>query len=106
MNVKPGDLALVVASSVPQSANHIGMVVEVLYAAPGGDLDSVFELPDGGRVRRSHPDHAWVCKKPYATPAWVTGRMTFYAVFRDCNLRPLRDPDAGVKRETDETLSV
>lgn len=91
MNVKPGDLAIVI-----RDADHFplaGRIVEVLSIAPSGS----FVLPDsypaqgGGR-----PDH-WTIKftgAPIVAQVGVSGRAngtrtTFYGVVPDRVLRPV-----------------
>lgn len=99
LNCKPGDLAVIVRNS-PVADGVLGMIVEVLSAAP----NEIFKLPCGFFNSASTPgDPSWVCK--FQNPITVkleSGefRRAVYASVRDAGLRPLR-PGEG----DDETLT-
>lgn len=98
MNCKPGDIAKVVKVINHRSAHHMGMMVEVLYAAPN-EIGSRLIKPDGVPSIRTIPGPAWVCRKPYPAKNWSSGRIALYGVFLDEWLRPIRDPDQTVRSE-------
>ena len=83
MNCKPGDLAIVI-----RDGPCLGMLVEVLHAAPSHS----FLLPDGHRhVGCDAGD--WVLLllgRTVLVPCERGSRMTQYCVGKDSSLRPLR----------------
>lgn len=100
MNCKPGDIAVVVRFSNKRNDHHLGMVVEVLSAAPDG-IGTVFTRPDGVLGKRTVVGPAWFCKKAYPTKSSTTGKIQAHSVFCDAHLRRIDDPDKGAARELD-----
>lgn len=96
MNCKQGDLAIVVRAKNGQT-EHLGKLVEVLYAAPLTN----HSLPDGFPHKASDPGY-WIVKfqSKIRVPVASHHRMAQYASVSDRALRPIRDNDG-----TDETLS-
>lgn len=88
MNCKPGDLAVVLGTSV-----FAGRLVEVLYAAPQVE----FQLPDGYMHDGCGPN-CWVLRSlgsTFSAPTEEKGfmRVAMYVAGPDARLRPLRgDP--------------
>jgi len=85
MNCKPGDLAIIIGKPT-HNPEALGMIVEVLYAAP---LER-FKLPDG-TPHQAASALSWVIRLTRPLPlAWNTVRkMGAYAVCPDSRLRPL-----------------
>lgn len=100
MNVKPGDLAIVV-SSKPM---YMGRIVEVLAAAP----NERFTLPDGYPHQVPDEQPSWVIKLvggPALAPCgYGRHRQAWYGVGADRNLRPL--PGSTEEAEEDEPTEV
>lgn len=96
MNVKPGDLAIVVRY-IPGPYEHFaGMVVNVIEAAPTTE----YAFPDGTLADAAKPGH-WIVDfgRPVPTPLWRTGPVLNrrYGSCPDSALRridPLDEPDA------------
>lgn len=101
MNCKPGDIAVVIRTDNLRNSHHLGMIVEVLSAAPHG-IGTKFTRPDGVLGIRSTAGSAWFCKKAYPTRSITTGQINAHSVFPDANLKRLDDPDKGIDVEERE----
>jgi hypothetical protein len=96
MNCQPGDIAIVIGTS-----EHVGMLVEVLYAPPPYS----FDLPNGHRHVAGAPGK-WVFKilgsQRLARTTTGQTRLTQYGVGADSCLRPLRSgEEVSTLRETE-----
>jgi hypothetical protein len=87
MNCKPGDLAIVVGSTL-EGGRYNGTLVHVLYAAPNHH----FRLPDGQMNDPGKPGD-WVLKTlsgPIKVQIGLRGsRLAIYGTGNDAVLRPL-----------------
>lgn len=89
LRCKPGDLAVVV--NLGGSFAHLNdRIVEVLERAPNSPF---VELPNGAFSRGE--ERCWIVHFPGKVAMPLGGeahQQTHYAVCRDENLRPIRDP--------------
>ena len=103
MNCKPGDLAVVV--SLGGSFAHLNdRIVEVLERAPNGPF---VKLPNGACSRGG--ERCWIVYLPVKVAMPLGGEtheQTHYAVCRDENLRPFRDPGEDAQDESLQWLPV
>ena len=103
MNCKPGDLAVVV--SLGGSFAHLNdRIVEVLERAPNSPF---VKLPNGAVSRGE--ERCWIVHFPGKVAMPLGGeahKQTHYAVCRDENLRPIRDPGEDAVDETLQWLPV
>lgn len=101
MNVKPGDLAIVIGSK-----KYAGRICEVLSACPQND----FLLPDGFRGSGCPLfPQMWILKfqNPVQAPVelgdlTISERTTFYGVGSDEKLRPI----SGLTLQEDEQTDI
>lgn len=86
MNCKPGDMAIIVRAPAHR-VDHLGMCVEVLYAAPTTD----HVLPDGAPAFGS-PAGEWIVQfsQPIVVRCGRGTRRTYYASVPDYALLPIR----------------
>lgn len=98
LNCRPGDLAMIVRSSVPE---NVGAIVRVLYRFEHQALDAAVWYwaveSFGGRLLGHTVHRKWPWSKWEIGAPEPTDRMSA----RDANLRPLRDTD-----EPDEMLRI
>lgn len=96
MNCKPGDLAVVMYSDIPE---NVGLFVDVLEA----------DDPNKHGIGLLHPGHVWLCRARGAiTYRNIFGEMCILkeGPIPDEVLKPIRPEPMGTKTETESNLEV
>lgn len=103
MNCKPGDLAVIVRSTL----GNTGKIVRVLRASHGNCLTvgESYEVK-GERWIRDSQEFKWIVESQGAPLNCSNGRRVMTRPFSDRNLRPIRDPGDDAQDETLEWLPV